>query len=362
MHDLVRLYARELARTVDDPHDRKAAIERLLDHYLHTASAAMDLFAVHETYRRPPVPARGRPTPSLASYPQARAWLDTERPALLAMGAHAAAFGLERHAVWLAAVLYRYLDVAAHYEDALVLHSNALAFTDPGSPARGIAQHALGWTLFRLGRAEEAAEHLRQALSSAQNHQSELLESAVRNGLASVYDRSGRRSDAREQHELALGAARRAGHVHLEGIALCDLGEHHSSCGDHHEALQHLRESGRIAREIGDGGLAGQVFAALGRTYAGLGRTDEAARHLQRALHFARIGRNTSLEVSALNDFGAIVTAAEALDHHERALALAKRIGHRHELARAHHGLAKAHRQLGDHANAAAHLEAGDSA
>jgi DNA-binding SARP family transcriptional activator/tetratricopeptide (TPR) repeat protein len=361
MHDLVRLYARELAGTVDDPCDRKAALDRLFDHYLHTASAAMDLFAVHEPYRRPPAPAPGCATPGFAGYPQARAWLDTERPALLAMGAHAAAFGLERHAVWLAAVLYRYLDVAAHYEDALVLHSNALAFTDPGSSARGIAHHAVGWTLFRLGRADEAAEHLRQALSSAQDHRSDLLESAVRDGLASVHDRSGRRSSARKQHELALAAARRGGHVHLEGIALCGLGEHYSSCGDHHEALQHLRESGRITREIGDGGLSGRIFAALGRTYVGLRRTDEAARYLQRALHFARIGRNTSLEVSALNDFGAIVTAAEALDHHEQALELAKRIGHRHELARAHHGLAEAHRQLGNHTKAAAHLEAADS-
>ncbi|KOX19941.1 SARP family transcriptional regulator [Saccharothrix sp. NRRL B-16348] len=355
LHDLVRLYARELADTVDDPGDRKAALDRLFDHYLHTASAAMDLFAVHEPYRRPPVPTAGQPTPSFAGYVQARAWLDAERPALLAMGAHAAAFGHERHAVWLAAVLFRYLDVTAHYEDALALHGNALAFTDPGSLARGIAHHAVGWTLIRLGRADEAADHLRQALSSAQDHRSDLLESAVRGGLAVVHDRSGERSSAREQHELALAAARRAGHVHLEGIALCDLGEHAGSCGDHEEALQHLGESGRIAREIGDGGLAGRIFAALGRTNAGLGRTDEAARQLQRALRFARFGGNTTLEVSALNDLGAVVPAAEALDHHEQALTLAKRIGHRHELARAHRGLAEAHRQLSNHAEAALH-------
>ena len=39
-HDLLRAYASELASAQDGPADRDAAVHRLLDHYLHTASNA----------------------------------------------------------------------------------------------------------------------------------------------------------------------------------------------------------------------------------------------------------------------------------------------------------------------------------
>src|SRR5690606_2469598 len=39
-HDLPRAYALELADTHDRPAERRAALHRLLDHYLHTAHAA----------------------------------------------------------------------------------------------------------------------------------------------------------------------------------------------------------------------------------------------------------------------------------------------------------------------------------
>ena len=39
-HDLLRAYAAELAQAADDEQARKAATDRILDHYLRTASAA----------------------------------------------------------------------------------------------------------------------------------------------------------------------------------------------------------------------------------------------------------------------------------------------------------------------------------
>ncbi|NBH05290.1 tetratricopeptide repeat protein, partial [Amycolatopsis sp. SID8362] len=156
----------------------------------------------------------------------------------------------------------------------------------------------------------------------------------------------------------ALAAARRTGHALLEGIALCNTGEHHRWCGDHDAAIGYLRRSGRIALDLGSGGLGGPVLAALGGAYAGLGRSEEADDHFRRALEFAKTGGDTNLEVSALNEFAATKTGAEATALYERALALAERTGHLRERAVAHRGLGTAHRAAGEHAEAKAHLEA----
>ena len=43
LHNLLRAYAADLARTTDSEADRRAAVHRVLDYYLHTASAASSL-------------------------------------------------------------------------------------------------------------------------------------------------------------------------------------------------------------------------------------------------------------------------------------------------------------------------------
>jgi len=354
MHDLVKLYAAELVATTDEPGTRLAAWTRLFDHYLGRASAAMDRLSPHEPYLRPPAPG---PQAPFADDHAARAWLDAERDALFALATHAPE-ALAGHVVRLSATLWRYLYFAALYHEALALHTTALALARPGTPERGFAGQAVGIALIRLGRYDEAAGHLEQALSLALEQGNDVLESMVRNGFATIDDMRGRRTAAREHLELALAAARRTGHALLEGITLCNIGEHHHWCGDHHTAVDHLQRSGRIALDLGSGGLGGPVLAALGSAYAGLGQHAEADGHFRRALDFARTGRNTNLEISTLNDFAATKTGTEAIELHEEALALARRTGHLYERARAHFGLGATHRAAGNHAEARPHLEA----
>ncbi|RSM48671.1 tetratricopeptide repeat protein [Amycolatopsis balhimycina DSM 5908] len=356
MHDLVKLYAAELAARVDDPGTRLAAWTRLFDHYLCWASAAMDLFSPHEPYMRPPAGRSAGPQPRFAGTQAGRAWLDAEWTTMLTL-ATSAPEALAGHVVRLAATLWRYLDIAAHYHEALTLHTTALAAARSGTPEEAFARQAVEVALIRLGRYDEAAGHLEQVLAFALDQGNDLLESLVRFGFATIDDMRGRRPAAREQCELALAAARRTGHALLEGIALCNLGEHYHWCGDHRAAIDHLERSGAIARELGSAGLGGPVLAALGSVYAGLGRHDEADDHFRRALDFARTG-NTNLEVSALNDFADTKTGAEAIERYEEALELARRTGHLRELARAHHGLGRVYLADGNDTEAQVHLEA----
>jgi DNA-binding SARP family transcriptional activator/tetratricopeptide (TPR) repeat protein len=355
MHDLVKLYAAELAAR-DDPDTRLAAWTRLFDHYLCWASAAMDLFSPHEPYVRPPAAQSAGPQPRFAGIQAERAWLDAERATMLTL-ATSAPEALAGHVVRLAATLWRYLDIAAQYHEALTLHTTALAAARAGTPEEGFARQAVGMALIRLGRYDEAAGHLEQALPIALDRGNDLLESMVRNGVGTIDDMRGRRSAAREQYGLALDAARRTGHALLEGIALCNLGEHYRWCGDHRTAIDHLERSGAIAQELGSAGLGGPVLAALGSAYAGLGRHDEADDHFRRALDLARTG-NANLEAAALNDFADTKTGAEAIERYEVALELARRTGYLHERARAHHGLGRVHLADGNDTDAKAHLEA----
>jgi len=112
MHDLLRAYAVRLAGERDSERARRAALRRLLDYYLAATAAAVSYLQPAGTGYRPRVPASGTPVPTLADADAARAWLDAERPCLVAMTAHAAAHGWPGHAVQLqpAATLARYLD------------------------------------------------------------------------------------------------------------------------------------------------------------------------------------------------------------------------------------------------------------
>ncbi len=350
MHDLVRLYAAELAGASES----EAALERLSEHYLHWAGAAMNHFSPNEPYRRPPV----APSPTFEGWEPARVWLDTELTDLLALGKYAAAHGQRDVVVRLAQTLARYLEVAAQYPAWLTTQRAVLACTRPDELAYAIAEQQVAGALLRLGEFAEARGYYERALSSALVHGSALLESMSRSGIGSLHEMQGRMRESREEFELALEAARRTGYTFLEGIALCNLGDHFYLAGEYEEAIRCLELSGQIALDLSDGGLGGFVLSALGRAYAAVGRSDLAADHLRRALEMAGNGKNPNLEVMALNDFGEVAAGDEATGLHERALVLARRTGHRYELARAHHGLGRVFLNEGKKSEARFHLEA----
>jgi DNA-binding SARP family transcriptional activator len=84
MHNLLRSYARELARAQDGDAEQHAAVTRLLDFYLHAAEAAYNILYPAEQYRRADVPVPEAEIPVFAGRQAARAWLAAELPSLVA--------------------------------------------------------------------------------------------------------------------------------------------------------------------------------------------------------------------------------------------------------------------------------------
>jgi hypothetical protein len=120
-NSLLRSYAAELALAVDNGSERRAALNRLFEHYLHTAAEAMDLLLVaHGPTRADLGDASERSIP-ITDPVSARRWLDAERVNLLPVAERASRPGGPRQTARLAQAVAAYLDHGGQHADSLVV-------------------------------------------------------------------------------------------------------------------------------------------------------------------------------------------------------------------------------------------------
>jgi tetratricopeptide (TPR) repeat protein len=393
-HDLVRAYATDRARDEDRPPDRRAALTRLLDHYLYTAATAMDTLIPAERNRRPRVPQPATHTPPVAELSAARAWLDTERANLIAAAVHT--HGWPEHTVRLAATLSRYLDTGGHLSDAVALHAHAarvarVARHSGGPGAEATALMNLGTVYGRLGRFGQAADHLQQALILCRQIGDRLGEARALGNLGTVYWslsryrravdqfqqtltlvreiddhvmevrtldnlglvhwRLGRYREAVGYLEQALALSRDIGDRYGEPRALAGLGLVHQRLGHHQQATDHHQQALTLSRDIGDRDLEAHVLTGLGLVHQRLGHHQQATDHHRQALTLFREIGNRGAEADSLNSLGEALLADGQFDQartqHSAALSLANQTGELYEQARAHNGLAHTHHATG---------------
>ncbi|WP_329351040.1 tetratricopeptide repeat protein [Streptomyces sp. NBC_01261] len=402
MHDLLRAYAARLAMAEDVPEAREAALDRLFDHYLATAAAAMDQLHPAEAHLRPAAPETSTPVPDLSDPDAARAWLEAERICLTAMSAYTAAHGRPTHAIRLSLTLYRHL-ISGHHTDGLTIHGHARdaarLLGDPAAEARALL--GIGTAYYQLARHEPARRHLQEALTlfrraddptgqaralvnlglvdervarflPAVEYLDQALhlyrsiddtsgESIALKNLAHVEGQLGRYDDAADHLHQSLTLLRRAGNRYLEAHALMDLGTVETRLDRLDEAARHQEQALTLLREVGDGyGEAGALHG-LGIVHSRRDHPTQAAEcHRQALALYSRNGDRDG-EARALNGLGEAARAAarptDALTHHTDALTIAEDIENPGQQARAHAGLAEAHHALDDPAPAVHHYE-----
>ncbi|MFI6094846.1 tetratricopeptide repeat protein [Lentzea sp. NPDC051213] len=392
MHDLLRMFAVELAAENDSTDCRQDAQTRLHDRYLSTAARAVDIVAPGDDHVRTPADLPG---PVLSGYPEAMAWLERERENLVATATSGS------HTGELSTTLLRYLDLRGYHDDALALHSHAYA-TVRGSGAVEAECQALGnlGTAYeRLGRYDEAEKRHRNALDLARaagalplegrthnnlanvylfvadhhnalTHYRQALDIAVRTGnrigqcrsannLGIVHERLGQYEEAIVQHTEALTVAEQIDDVAGRGYALHSLGFVYRRLGRADEALSHFQQAVDIAAKTGNRSLEGYTTLGLGLLLADLGRFAESSTNLHNALFVGLGTGNQGLHTEALNALGELARlagdSARALVHHREALAMAEDTGDRYQQACAHDGLAHAHHALDQQAEARQH-------
>jgi tetratricopeptide (TPR) repeat protein len=359
-HDLVRAYANGRASDEDSPPERHAALTRLFDYYLAASAVAMDTLYPAEAHRRPRIPPPGTPTPALTDPDTARAWLDAERPTLVAVAAHTATHGWPTHTTRLSTILFRYL-IGGHFTDALAVNGHARHAADHTGDLTGHA-HALtnlGATHLLLGRYGPAAEHLEHALHLFRQAGDPVGQARALDNLGNVEARLGRFRTAAGHLEQALSLHLQAGYRAGEAHALINLGVVEVWLGRYQTATGHLEQALPLSRQAGDRTGEANALANLGAVEGRLDRLGPAADHLQQALTLYRQLGNRTGEAWTLDSFGTLHTRlgqpAQATEHHQQALAVFREIGQRDGEAWALNGLGEAAHTAGRPAEALTH-------
>ena len=360
-HDLLRAYAAEQAAS-DPEDDRREALTRLFDHYLHGAAAAMDTVHAPDHQHRPDNLLPATPPPPVADPATARAWLDTERANLTAIMAYTAAHGWHTHTTELAnTVLLRHLELSVPYRDALAVYTHVrdAARRTSDRVTEALALTRLGFVHWLRGHYPQAAEHHQHALTLCREIDFPYGRAMTLTHLGLVYWNQGRYQQAAEHHQHALALSREIGNRVGGAFALTNLGLVHWRQGRYQQAAEHHQHALALSREIGN--RVGGAFALtnLGLVHWRQGRYQQAAEHHQHALTICRETGDRFIEALALGNIGLVHCQRgryqEAAEHYQHALAVCREIGFRAGEAFALTNLGLVHYRQGRYQQAAGH-------
>jgi tetratricopeptide (TPR) repeat protein len=361
-HDLLALYARQRAQQDDGRARSEAAMERLLDWYLHSTEAATSLLRPGGV-RLPTAPSATVLSPTAFAGPsRAAAWLVAELTNLVAAARYAADHG-PRPAAWrLADALREYFwQRRPMVEWQLIAEAALEAATVAGDVhAQVIGYLSLGQANRAASRLEPASRHLATALTLARQVGWTNGEAAALSCRGTVGVVSGDLRQAAADLARAAELFRQSGLLGGRADALFDLGLTKGRLGRLNEAVEHHNEALSLFRRVGD--VIGEVaaFGVLGEVDQELGRLEGARELLTRAMRLyeeagMRFGQAYFLRCLAAVDRDA-GNLKEALAQAQEALSLCGEIGDRATEARVWITLASIHLQLGDAQDAGDHF------
>ncbi len=305
-HDLLRAYAMELTHEYDSADDRRSALHRVLDHYLHSAVAAGRAFTPH----REPVavaPARsGVTVETFGEHAQALTWFTLEHPVLIAALQRAADASFETHAWQLAWSLMEYLDQLGHWHDQRTVHRIALGaahrIADPAGQA--YACHGMGLADLRMGRYDRARGHLLRSLNLHGEVANHIGQARIHVALNMTAERQGRDEELLYHARRSLELYQVAGHRKGEAYALNNLGWAYARLGDFQQTLVHCAQALALLREAGDGRGESAAWDSLGYAHHHLGDHQQAITCYRHAVALRRTLDERVREAESLHRLG----------------------------------------------------------
>ncbi|MEV4537475.1 BTAD domain-containing putative transcriptional regulator [Asanoa sp. NPDC049518] len=329
MHDLVRLYTAEQAHVVETAEERRAAIQRALDHYLHTAHAAALLLNPHRVLVITPDPAEDGVAPEgLADLEQSMAWLTDEQPVLLAAIDQASDNGFDTHTWQLAWSLANFLERRGDWHTQVATQRAALDATLRLAHRKGqaIAHRGLAIASSRMGEYEAAHTHLRHALSLFCDLGDHAGQAHTRINIGWLLGRQGlfdeALSNALRALDLYVHAEDRSG----QASALNNIGWYHAQLGDYERTLDCCRQAVAVYRELDNHFGEAEAWDSLGYAHHHLGRHEEAVTCFQKALDLFRGLGGRHAEAEVLTHLGDCQHAAGDLEAARHAWRRALRI------------------------------------
>jgi len=258
LHDLLREHARALA--ADDQADRDAANQRLLDYYLHTALAAGQQLPSWNTVDSSLPPARPPEcAPPISAPGQAAAWLEAERANLQAATDYAIASGRLRHAMLIPAAMADFLHAGGHLDQALAVHTTALAAARRAGDRAGQARALMLLSVPQFRRNDRAAANvgLRQALELYRDLGDRVGQAWALDNLgfhhrvAGDYDAAA--ACCQQALELFRDLGNRLGQAQARsdlGVVQQETGDYRAAATSHQQALEQFRDLGGQRQRI----------------------------------------------------------------------------------------------------------------
>ncbi|WP_433527889.1 BTAD domain-containing putative transcriptional regulator [Micromonospora sp. CA-263727] len=304
-HDLLRAYAAELVES-EPAGARRAALHRIVDHYLHSACRAdRQLSPLRDPIVPPPVHPDVEPEQPVDNT-QALAWFAEEHGVLVRVVELAARHGFDRHVWQLAWALTTFLSRRSHWDDLIAVQGRALAAAerDGGRAARAQAHRDVAPAYSETGRFELARAHLERALALLEELADRVGQAHTLLTLSWASEKEGDQAAALRHDERALRLFRDSGHEAGEARALNAVGWDHAMLGEHEEAIRCCQRAVALQRRLGD--LTGEAnsWDTLGYAHHHLGQYRRAARCYRRALDLSRELGHRHNEAEALRHLG----------------------------------------------------------
>jgi tetratricopeptide (TPR) repeat protein/transcriptional regulator with XRE-family HTH domain len=305
-HDLLRAHATEQARDADSEAERAAAVRRVLDYYLHTASRAALLLdpSKEPVALAPPGPGTAPEQP--ADHARALAWFEAEHQVLLAAVTLAAGSGLDTHAWQLPWALASFLRIRGHWQEWTATQRTALAAAIRLGDTAGqaLSGRLLANTCMNQGDHDQARRHFADSLTLYQRLGNRLGEARVHQNLGVLAERQGRYADALGHGEQALCLYQAIGERAAEAEALNDVGWYHGLLGEYQLARAFCQRSLGLSAEAGNRLGEGTTWDSLGYAEHHLGNLAEAAACYQRALSLHQEAGARLYEAATLTHLG----------------------------------------------------------
>ena len=331
-HDLLRVYAGELVTAYDDEWERRSALRRMMDHYLHSARAADVLVTPQPNPVDAPAPKSGANPLEFEDYGRALAWFVAEHPVLLEIVRQPRP-GFDGHVWRLVTVLATFLDRHGYWQSLLTAARSALvaAEREGDLAGRAGAHRGLGLTLDRLKCPERAREHYLRALELFAALGSDAGQARTHQHLSRMSAEQGSSELVLEHAYRSLEHYRAAGDRAGQAAALNHIGWRQANLGDHLRALAHCEQALELARSAGD--VAGQAHTSdsLGYIHHQLGRYQQAVDHYRQAARLFHATGDRHSEAACLICLGdSHRSAGQSAAAHEvwtRALVLTAELG-----------------------------------
>ncbi|MFC0623959.1 AfsR/SARP family transcriptional regulator [Kribbella deserti] len=307
MHDLVRLYARELAAQELSESERSAAIQRAMEHYLATSRTALMRAVIDGGSRLlaglPPdeVTQAGLPLTDKAA---ALDWLRREDLNLLATirQASVAPGNGPAIALGLAAAMNGLGVLYQRWPLLLGVNRLALRVADAvGSPREvALAAGDLGRACRLTGRPDEAEHYFQQALRGWQAMADLGHEASVLYSLGALRASAGDLTGALRYHQRALALRRASKDVYGEAHLLHAVGLVEMEQGQFGDALRNFTRSHLLFRRLAIGEDQGMVLTSVGRLHVRRGDSHQALAVFERALALLREAGDRATEAFCL--------------------------------------------------------------